>query len=93
MDTKPNAGMDGYLYTGPGTLVMLLAEGALDAKTISFIPWMLIYHTAMMMMRVYALYERSRKVLVLLCFLAIVTIIFNILQGLGYMGGLLFWNY
>ncbi|KAI5117673.1 hypothetical protein M0805_002071 [Coniferiporia weirii] len=54
----------GYLYVGPGTFIILLAEIILQ-------------------MRVYALYGRQKKVLILLILLTVISLVVAVLQPLG----------
>ena len=39
-----------------------------------------------MMMRVYALYARSRRVLILMCILSVISVIYDVVQAFGFPG-------
>lgn len=85
---KNDAGAYDFLYVGPGTIVMLLAEGQCQYNSVLLCSLIQVYGPVILMVRVYVFYERQKKVLVLLCLLTTISTAFNAVQAYGVTGKL-----
>lgn len=77
-------GIKGYLYVGPGTIVMILAEGTYRCCFVRACqaPLMAL-SSAIMMLRIYAIYERDVNVLCFLYLLALGSVGYSTIQAIG----------
>ena len=76
-------GLKGYLYAGLGMVPILLAEGKLAGYVLSLTPRFLMTPTGVLALRVYAIYSKSRRVLIFLVFLLLCSFAVNVAQAVG----------